>query len=110
MFNIRRNIFETNSSAANVLCVITDKELTKWQENDLYFNYKTGQLLTQEKAYDLIKDEEDKDLALAWEDIIRYSNKNDFFEEYGYEEVLKEFDKDIGRIYLIGIDKGYGEY
>ena len=110
MFNIRRNVFETNSSATNVFCIITEKELTEWQENDLYFNYKTGQLLTQDEAYNLVKNSEDKDLDLAEDDIIRYSNKDNFFYEYGYEEILKEFNKDIGRMYLIGIDKGYGEW
>jgi len=37
--NIRKNVFETNSSSVHSLCICTEKEFDAWKKGELYYNY-----------------------------------------------------------------------
>lgn len=37
--NIRKNVFETNSSSVHSLCICTEEEFDAWKKGELYYNY-----------------------------------------------------------------------
>ena len=37
--NIRKNVFETNSSSVHSLCICTEEEFDAWKKGKLYYDY-----------------------------------------------------------------------
>lgn len=37
--NIRKNVFETNSSSVHSLCICTEEEFDAWKKGELYYDY-----------------------------------------------------------------------
>lgn len=37
--NIRKNVFETNSSSVHSLCICTEREFDAWKKGELYYDY-----------------------------------------------------------------------
>ena len=56
MLQIRKNVFETNSSSVHSCCVCTDDEYNKWFNGEVYLSgYEGKQFVTKEEALDLLK-------------------------------------------------------
>lgn len=106
MRQIRRNIFESNSSSTHSLTMCLESDYDKWKAGEVYLNenggwssnssYKEKQFVTKEEAIDILTDNKyppEKDLTELdnenLEDIFRdeeiYTYENywrDYFENY----------------------------
>ena len=49
MEQIRRNVFETNSSSTHSITICSEDEYTKWKNGEMFFNRWTEELITMEK-------------------------------------------------------------
>ena len=94
MIQIRRNVFETNSSSTHNCTVMNDSEYCSFQEGDLYLNNswahtesKVGdkELLTREEIVEYLEYTKDyKEVAKKLEEVIK--------DKEAFEEVLEEED------------------
>lgn len=95
MEQIRRNVFETNSSSTHSITICSEDEYNKWKNGEMFFNRWTEELITMEKYNEEIakskeefekiycdyewKDEETKQEALE-----KWLNEDKTY--YSYEE------------------------
>lgn len=50
MINIRRNVFETNSSSTHSICICTEEDYKKWQNGEKLWNYYSDTLVDVDKV------------------------------------------------------------
>ena len=94
MIQIRRNVFETNSSSTHNCTVMNDSEYCSFQEGDLYLNNSwtsteskvaKKELLTREEIVEYLEYTKDyKEVAKKLEEVVQ--------DKEAFEEVLKEED------------------
>ena len=94
MIQIRRNVFETNSSSTHNCTVMNDSEYRSFQEGDLYLNNSwthteskvaNKELLTREEIVEYLEYTKDyKEVAKKLEEVVN--------DKEAFEEVLKEED------------------
>lgn len=92
MIQIRRNVFETNSSSTHNCTVMNDSEYCSFQEGDLYLNNSwthteskvaKKELLTREEIVEYLEYTKDyKEVAKKLEEVVN--------DKEAFEEVLKE--------------------
>ena len=49
MIQIRKNVFETNSSSTHSLCICTEDEYNKWQKGELLYDRWSDKFATKEQ-------------------------------------------------------------
>ena len=94
MIQIRRNVFETNSSSTHNCTVMNDSEYCSFQEGDLYLNNSwtdteskvaKKEFLTREEIVEYLEYTKDyKEVAKKLEEVVQ--------DKEAFEEVLKEED------------------
>lgn len=108
---IRRGVFETNSSSTHSLCIMMKKDYDRWQEEDLYlfnsdwvrgfpegYRPESGKLYTKEEVISFLKaldkkwgyeqDYEDEDIFYDMRrenDFVLSDEENEYLESY-YKE------------------------
>lgn len=109
MLQMRKNVFETNSSSTHSITMCTQDEYSSWSNGDVLFNdgwwsvdntseFKNKKFVTREQAEDIIK----KDKFYGGEDISKLSDDelafgycdetdeyHDGYELYTFESYLK---------------------
>ena len=80
MIQIRRNVFETNSSSTHSITICTKDEFKKWQNGELYFAKYNEEFVSREEVLKFIRKSE-------W---LNEHNATDL-KEMSDEELLEEF-------------------
>ena len=79
---IRRGVFETNSSSTHTMVIMDHDDFTKWFHGDMYWNPETGVFSTPEEAAELRK---------------TYSEKYKYFDGFGrYDDVPITYHEWVG--------------
>ena len=90
MIQIRRNIFETNSSSVHSMTMCTEATWLKWEKGLLVHDNMEERFRTKEEFYDEFKDEEE-----YIEENFRFSFSPEEFDNkcynYGYETFRQSF-------------------
>jgi hypothetical protein len=55
MFNIRRSLFETNSSSVHVFVMCSKEEFTKFKIGELFLDYPEGKFIPKKKVLKILK-------------------------------------------------------
>lgn len=82
--NIRRSVFETNSSSTHSLSITSKEKFEKWENKELVFNIYDDKFVTHEDAK---KDIESNDT---------HSDESDYqtYEEYSDDDDLEYFEEE----------------
>jgi hypothetical protein len=104
---IRRGVFETNSSSVHSLTMCSEEEYNKWRANDLVLvGYGDNAFCTRDEAIALLKEERHWHTdELLYADV-DWENEEEVREIF-YENDYLTFEKYID---LTHYDKFYGEY
>lgn len=107
MLNIRRNIFETNSSSTHALVILTDQEFNDWKNNKLYINFYNTELLPLDKAKQLYEEHKSKYNTFndfEWEYIrgSEFMNYTIFNNMDEYEDLTQAFIKNGQKFWIVG--------
>lgn len=84
---IRRGVFETNSSSVHSLTICTEAEYNAWARGEVYFDKWNECFITKDKIPESFKNanyetEEDLEIALREDGICTIDNFNDDYFEY----------------------------
>jgi hypothetical protein len=90
MIQIRRNVFETNSSSTHSLTICTNDEYCKWERGELYFKAYDEEFITREEVIKLIR--EDKWINKDNEEDIAAMSDTELLAEYALEVECYSFD------------------
>ena len=85
MFNIRKNVFETNSSSTHSICICTEEEYNRFKSGDMLYDTYNEELVTV--SDNEIESEEDEYRYRSYEDI------GDYKEYYSHPFVTPSGDK-----------------
>lgn len=107
MINIRRNLFETNSSSVHCMTLLNEKEMEAFDNGELWISFWGNKKLTNEEVEEIIKEacegeiftEEDRDDILDDKDLYNCDRFNDI--EY-YETFCDSYKVDGKTVYAIG--------
>lgn len=77
MIQIRRNIFETNSSSVHSITLCSEDEFQKWKNGEIFFDRYEEKFLTPKEAQEVKKEQERERERL----IEQYGNDDDFYDE-----------------------------
>lgn len=104
MINIRRNVFETNSSSVHSLILCTKKDYKAFQNGKLFYvNYsslkESEKLCTWEQLLDIIKNKKIYVSDETYEDIVklRENNQDETLEDYLADWDIFTFDAFMNR-------------
>ena len=92
---IRRGVFETNSSSTHNMTICTQNEYNKWINGELYITH-SGDFYTKEEVYEYVKEREE-DFDTLSED-----EKAEAIYDYGYHTV-----ETYNNEYLEGFEEFY---
>ena len=81
---IRRNVFETNSSMCHALVIVTEQEYKDWEDGKLIFDTWADKFVTENELERPLEDDED------WQYAKNPSNYLDKYGEY-FETYKREF-------------------
>ena len=87
MINIRRKLFETNSSSVHSFTLVEGKDYDKWCKGGYYLNFETGDVLTREEAIAICKKSYD-------EYVKKYPNTKWTFPDVDDEEAIEDVLRD----------------
>lgn len=77
MIQIRRNIFETNSSSVHSITLCSENEFQKWKNGEIFFDRCEEKFLTPKEAEEVKKEQERERERL----IEQYGDDDDFYDE-----------------------------
>jgi hypothetical protein len=99
MINVRKNIFETNSSSVHSLVIVPESKFKRFVEGELYYNSDDNEFITKEQAIEYVKEylnEEDYDCiedAFYEANIYSYDNLGDMdYSTYEYRYTTESGD------------------
>lgn len=102
MKQIRRGVFETNSSSVHSITMCTKSEFDAWKNGELYRNdgwwsrsfssLKDKAFLTKDEALELIKSDKSSVSMSEFEDIDEYLRENEI---YSYEDWGDYYETDV---------------
>ena len=88
---IRRGVFETNSSSVHTLTMCTLDEFDKWQDGELYLNRSYfarggGTFVTKEEVINLLKEDDYYSTRIDWNEVDNMSDGEliNFLYDYGF--------------------------
>ena len=93
---IRRSIFETNSSSVHSITMVSGSEYEKWKNGELFYDKDTGNLVTKEEIEKIKEDDKKRYESNGWpfdeseydynseDSNIRFLTYNKFFFEWSY--------------------------
>ena len=103
MLQIRRSVFETNSSSVHSMTMCSKDEYDKWKDGDLYY---CDDFITREKAVEIVEEERmkwDRDkVGLPIDDAVLVDHEiysyGEFWDKYGdwYETFFDEYTTESG--------------
>lgn len=84
MIQVRRNVFETNSSSTHSITICMEEDYNRWQKGELYLNnhyggtsaYKDLKFVTKEQLLDIVKN--DKWMEKYYEDLTTMDDQEEF--------------------------------
>ena len=82
MIQIRRNLFETNSSSTHSITMCTEADWLKWKRGVLAFSWERKELVSLKKA---------EELNLPKSDLLSHDEFYDKTDDYGYETFNDSF-------------------
>lgn len=101
---IRRSIFETNSSSVHSITMVSGSDYDKWKNGELFYDRLNRKLVTKEEI-EKIKESDKKN----HEDYMKKHNLN-----YDFDESEYDYNKEDGYIRFLTYDKffdwNYNEY
>ena len=91
MIQIRKNVFETNSSSTHSLCICTEDEYNKWQKGELLYNGWSNKFATKAEVLKLIREckyisTEDLEGKTDNEILNEFAGEVDYYTESSYWE------------------------
>lgn len=114
---IRRGVFETNSSSTHSLVITTQDEYDKWKNGEVYFDKNNNSFITEDELIKYTKEsrwidtdgkteEEIIEAALEDSEFYTYSGYEDYC-SYNYYELYEEFTSPSGDNIIIFGYYGY---
>lgn len=95
MKQIRRGVFETNSSSTHSITMCSESEYDKWKNGELYFERYNDCFCSKEDIINKAKEKQDKYIEKQKNGEKIYSYQEDYINAKNDEELFKvEFDKD----------------
>ena len=64
---IRRSIFETNSSSVHSITMVSGSEYDKWKNGELFYDKDTGNLVTKEEIEKIKEDDKKRYESYGWQ-------------------------------------------
>ena len=101
MLQIRKNVFETNSSSTHSLCICTEDEYSRWQKGEVYYHHWNDEFVSKEEVLKELR--ENKYLA----DHIVGMTDEEILSEYAYDEGYYSEDQYFDSEYLETYHKEY---
>lgn len=102
MIQIRKNVFETNSSSTHSITLVKKEEYDKWVKGEYYIWVDSWEFISKEEALtireDLFKQGEDINM---WDFPLSFEEFNDY-DIVEYDHILKDFNIDNIDIVAIG--------
>lgn len=104
MLQIRRDVFETNSSSIHSLIIMEDDDFHDWEDGSKYYDFDKGRFYTINEVQDMITqddiDPDDEDDWIEWcleNNILNYELfqqkcENNYYETFAQKHTLKNGD------------------
>lgn len=73
MLQVRMSCFETNSSSANTIILLTEKEFSRWKNDEIYVDYYKNEVYEKEQIIEKMKADEDYTGSFDDESIAEYA-------------------------------------
>jgi hypothetical protein len=105
MIQIRRNVFETNSSSTHSITICTKDEFKKWQNGELYFVKYEEVFVSREEVLKFIR--EDKWINGHYSTELKEMSNEELLEEFAVEVECFSWDKYWEDIYLESYEVEY---
>ena len=101
MIQIRKNVFETNSSSTHSLCICTEDEYSRWQKGETYYDRWNDEFATKEVVLNNLRS--NKYLA---EHIVGMTDE-EILSDYAYDEGYCSEDQYFDSEYLETYHESY---
>ena len=90
---IRRGIFETNSSSTHSITMCTKDDYTRWEKGELIYDSGKGKLISisDEKYQNWLKNNKEEDVDYGYKDYMTY---NEYFDYYCGDCNFEDFEED----------------
>lgn len=97
---IRKGVFETNSSSTHTLVIANNEEYEKWQKGELYFDAFNEKFYTEDELFEMAKNDKHYSGVMSleafleyYDDICSYKNYGSWYENYEYYHTTQSGDK-----------------
>lgn len=78
---IRRGVFETNSSSTHSLCIVSEDQFERWKNGELYFDKYNNEFKTKEELIDWARYSDcwykDKVVGMTDDEVLEFIHEND---------------------------------
>lgn len=102
MINIRRGVFETNSSSTHSIAILTEEENQQWLKGDILRYRWSDEFITKEeyaKKFEGLKQQYSKENNIPIEDVDDYDVQEYFYDDiaYNFEDYndIMELESDV---------------